>query len=31
MYKQANPNAPLTPKAQETFDSYSKQFMKGEQ
>lgn len=31
MYKQANPNAPLTPKAQETFDSYSKQFMnKGE-
>lgn len=31
MYKQANPNATLTPKAQETFDSYSKQFMKGEQ
>ena len=31
MYKQANPNATLTPKAQETFDSYSKQFMnKGE-
>lgn len=31
MYKQANPTATLTPKAQETFDSYSKQFMKGEQ
>lgn len=31
MYKQQNPNATLTPKAQETFDSYSKQFMsKGE-
>ena len=32
MYKQQNPNATLTTKAQETFDSYSKQFMnKGEQ
>lgn len=31
MYMQKNPNATLTPKAQETFDSYSKQFMKGEQ
>ena len=32
MYKQANPTATLTTKAQETFDSYSKQFMnKGEQ
>lgn len=32
MYKQQNPNATWTKKAQETFDSYSKQFMnKGEQ
>lgn len=32
MYKQANPTATLTTKSQETFDSYSKQFMnKGEQ
>lgn len=32
MYMQKNPNATLTPKAKETFDSYSKQFMnKGEQ
>lgn len=33
MYKQANPNEKVdfTQKAQETFDSYSKQFMKGEQ
>lgn len=32
MYKQQNPNAKFTPKAQETFDTYSKQFMnKGEQ
>ena len=31
MYMQKNPNATLTTKAQETFDSYSKQFMnKGE-
>ena len=31
-YKETHPNAELTPKAQETFDSYSKQFMnKGEQ
>lgn len=28
MYKQQNPNAKFTPKAQETFDTYSKQFMK---
>lgn len=32
MYKQQNPNATWTKKAQETFDTYSKQFMnKGEQ
>ena len=32
MYKQKDPNAKWTEKAQETFDSYSKQFMnKGEQ
>lgn len=32
MYKQQNPNAQFTPKSQETFDTYSKQFMnKGEQ
>ena len=32
MYKQQNPNAEFTPKSQETFDTYSKQFMKkGEQ
>lgn len=32
MYKQQNPNAEFTPKSQETFDAYSKQFMKkGEQ
>lgn len=32
MYMQKNPNAELSPKARETFDSYSKQFMnKGEQ
>lgn len=31
MYKQKDPNAEWTKKAQETFDSYSKQFMKGEQ
>lgn len=31
MYKQQNPNAEFTKKSQETFDSYSKQFMnKGE-
>ena len=31
MYKQKDPNAKWTEKAQETFDSYSKQFIKGEQ
>jgi hypothetical protein len=30
MYMQKNPNATLTPKAKETFDSYSKQFMNKE-
>lgn len=31
MYKQQDPNAKWTKNSQETFDSYSKQFMKGEQ
>lgn len=30
-YMQSHPDAPLTKHAQETFDSYSKPFMKGEQ
>lgn len=30
-YLQTHPDANLTPKARETFDSYSKPFMKGEQ
>lgn len=31
MYKQQDPNATWSKNSQETFDSYSKQFMKGEQ